>query len=188
MESIPRDTNFNELLPDDHVAGERDAPVTVIGYCDFECPYCGEAYPLLRSLRTDAPDRVRYVFRHFPLANKHPAAWLAAEAAEAAAAQGRFWDMHDVLFENQDDLDREGILELAEELGFDLDRFQDDVDRHRHAGRVARDVRTGAEAGVTGTPTLFVNGRIVEVESLRAAIDGAAAEQSARSDTRREAP
>ena len=141
----------------DHVRGPEDAPVTLVEYGDFECPYCGRAERIVRELLAERGD-VRYVWRHLPLTDVHPRAQLASEAAEAAAAQGRFWEYHDLLLEHQDELALPGLLAAAEQLGLDLDRFADDLRAHVGAARVAEDVDGADLSGVTGTPTFFLNG------------------------------
>jgi Na+/H+ antiporter NhaA len=140
----------------DHVRGPDAASVTVVEYGDFECPYCGQAEPAVRELLTEA--NVRYVWRHLPLPDVHPEAQLAAEAAEAAAAQGAFWPMHDLLFDRQDHLKPTDLIAYARELGLDEERFRTDLKRHSFAGRVAQDVESADLSGVAGTPTFFING------------------------------
>jgi len=142
----------------DHIRGPEEAPVTLVEYGDFECPHCGEAEPVVRELLSDFGD-VRYVWRHLPLSDVHPRAHLAAEAAEAAAEQGAFWDMHDVLLRHQDALRPGDLLGYAEQVGLDVERFTDDLQRHTGAARVAEDVDSADLSGVSGTPTFFVNGR-----------------------------
>jgi protein-disulfide isomerase len=142
----------------DHIRGPEDAPVTVVEYGDFECPYCGQAEPVVRELLADFGD-VRYVWRHLPLHDVHPSAQLAAEAAEAAAEQGAFWEMHDLLFERQDELRASQLVRHAEALGLDADRFRADLHGHRGASHVAEDLESADLSGVTGTPTFFINGR-----------------------------
>ncbi len=141
----------------DHVRGPGGAAVTVVEYGDFECPYCGRAEPVVRELLADFGD-LRYVWRHLPLSDVHPNAQLAAEAAEAAAAQGRFWEMHDQLLEHQGSLRPADLHAYAERLRLDLDRYHEDLGHHRHAARVEEDVDSADASGVTGTPTFFVNG------------------------------
>jgi Na+/H+ antiporter NhaA/predicted DsbA family dithiol-disulfide isomerase len=162
----------------DHIRGPEDAPVTLVEYGDFECPYCGQAEPIIRELLSGHGD-VRYVWRHLPLTDVHPNAELAAEAAEAAGAQGKFWEMHDRLLENQDALQPRDLLRHAEELGLDVERFHDDLRRHAYAGRVARDVESAELSGVSGTPTFFINGRrhygAYDVDSLASAVKAAKA-------------
>ncbi|AGZ42163.1 sodium/proton antiporter [Actinoplanes friuliensis DSM 7358] len=141
----------------DHVRGPADASVTVVEYGDFQCPYCGRAEPAVRDLITDTD--LRYVWRHLPLTDVHPQAQLAAEAAEAAAAQGKFWEMHDVLLDHQDKLRIMDLLRYAAELGLDTNRFHDDLMDHVHVTRVAEDLESADASGVSGTPTFFINGR-----------------------------
>jgi Na+/H+ antiporter NhaA len=158
----------------DHVRGPADAGVTLVEYGDFECPYCGRAEALIRDLVREFGDELAFVFRHLPLTDVHEHAELAAEAVEAAASQGRFWDMHDLLFAHQDALTIDDLLAYARELGLDVDRFAGEVMSRRYALRVARDVTSAEEGSVAGTPTFFVNGRrhhgAYDLESLSAAI------------------
>ncbi|HEY3505263.1 MAG TPA: Na+/H+ antiporter NhaA [Actinocatenispora sp.] len=142
----------------DHIRGPADAPVTVVEYGDFECPYCGLAEPVVRDLLADFGD-VRYVWRHLPLTDVHPNARLAAEAAEAAGEQDRFWEYHDVLLTHQDALRPADLLRYAEHLGLDTDRLHRTLRGHETAGQVAEDVESADLSGVSGTPTFFVNGR-----------------------------
>jgi Na+/H+ antiporter NhaA len=142
----------------DHLRGPADAPVTVVEYGDFECPYCGLAESVVRELLAERGD-VRYVWRHLPLTDVHPRAWLAAEAAEAAAAQGRFWEMHDLLMDHQDALKPVDLIGHAQALGLDVERFRSDLRTHAGRERVAEDVASADRSGVSGTPTFFVNGR-----------------------------
>jgi Na+/H+ antiporter NhaA len=142
----------------DHIRGADDATVTVVEYGDFQCPYCGRAETAIRQeLETDHD--VRYVWRHLPLTDVHPQAQLAAEASEAAAAQGKFWPMHDLLLTRQDNLTGLDLMRYANEQALDGQRFHDDIKRHVHAARIAQDVETADVSGVSGTPTFFVNGR-----------------------------
>jgi diadenylate cyclase len=142
----------------DHARGPKDAPVTLLKYGDYECPYCGEAHPVLKELQERVGQQVRFVFRHFPLDSAHPRARRAAQAAEAAASQGRFWEMHDLLYERQGELGEEDLMGYAAELGLDLRRFEEDLANDHHAWRIEEDRLGGDRAGVRGTPTLFVNG------------------------------
>jgi len=142
----------------DHIAGPNDAPVTLVEYGDFECPHCGEAYPILKSIQAHLGDQLRFVYRHFPLTQSHPHAQMAAEAAEAASEQGKFWEMHSLLFENQDRFSLDTFVELAARLGIDPDWFQQALEDGRFAGRVIADFNTGVRSGVNGTPTFFING------------------------------
>jgi protein-disulfide isomerase len=164
---------------EDHIRGPDDAPVTLVEYGDFECPYCGRAEPIVRELLTNLGDEVRYVFRHLPLTDVHPHAQLAAEATEAAESQGRFWEMHDLLFEHQDALTGRDLLRYAKELGLDVEQFRDELRRHEHAPRVARDVESAELSGVSGTPTFFINGQrhhgAYDIDTLTRAVKAARA-------------
>jgi len=142
----------------DHFRGPIDAPVTVVEYGDFECPYCGRAEPVVRELLQEFGD-VRYVWRHLPLSDVHANAQLAAEAAEAAARQDAFWEMHDLLFKHQDALRPRDLISYARELGLDFERFTDDLREHTGSARVAEDVDSADLSGVSGTPTFFINGQ-----------------------------
>jgi Na+/H+ antiporter NhaA/protein-disulfide isomerase len=142
----------------DHTRGPEDAPVTLVEYGDYECPYCGRAEPVVRELVSDFGDDLRYVWRHLPLSDVHPHAQQAAEAAEAAGAQGRYWEMHDKLFAHQDAQEEGELIQYARELGLDVDRFAEDLRRRTFARRVAEDVADADASLVTGTPTFFVNG------------------------------
>ncbi|MDX6238718.1 MAG: hypothetical protein QOG10_3533 [Kribbellaceae bacterium] len=141
----------------DHIRGPATASVTIVEYGDFQCPNCGQAEPVVRDLLTD--DDIRYVWRQLPLTDVHPQADLAAEASEAAAAQGKFWEMHDLLLDRQDRLRITDLLQYADELGLDRDQFHDQVKRHVFAGRVAQHVESADLSGVSGTPTFFINGQ-----------------------------
>jgi Na+/H+ antiporter NhaA len=170
---------YRDVDPErDHIRGPIDAPVTVVEYGDFECPYCGQAEPVVRELRRDFTD-VRYVWRHVPLNDVHPHAQLAAEAAEAAADQGAFWEMHDLLLDNQDALQPDDLVDYAELLGLDVERFTNSLREHTGAGRVAEDIDSADLSGVTGTPTFFINSRrqhgAYDIASLSAAVRAAGA-------------
>jgi protein-disulfide isomerase len=162
----------------DHARGPIDALVTVVEYGDFECPYCGQAEPVMRELLRDFGD-VRYVWRHLPLNDVHPRAQLAAEAAEAAAEQGAFWEMHDLLLAHQDALAPEDLIGYARQLGLDGERFTDDLRARVGAARVADDVDSADLSGVSGTPTFFINGRrhydAYDIATLSAAVRAAGA-------------
>jgi Na+/H+ antiporter NhaA len=142
----------------DHLRGPKEAPVTLVEYGDLECPYCGQAEPVVRELLRDFGD-LRYVWRHLPLTDVHPRAQLAAEATEAAAKQGKFWELHDLLLEHQDALRPPDLVRYAEELGLDVERFTEDLESHAGSARIAQDVDTADLSGVSGTPTFFINGR-----------------------------
>jgi Na+/H+ antiporter NhaA len=150
---------YVDVDPDrDHWRGPGEAPVTVVEYGDFECPYCGQAEPVVRELLRDFAD-VRYVWRHLPLNDVHPHAQLAAEAAEAAADQGAFWELHDLLLDHQDALRPDDLIGYAQQLALDVDRFTEDLRTHRGAARVAEDIDSADLSGVSGTPTFFINGQ-----------------------------
>ncbi|MDX6408754.1 MAG: hypothetical protein QOE13_1825 [Gaiellaceae bacterium] len=165
----------------DHIRGATEAPVTVVEYGDFECPYCGQAEPVVRELLRDFGD-IRYVWRHLPLNDVHPRAQIAAEAAEAAAEQGAFWEMHDLLLDNQDALQPNDLIAYAEQLGLDVERFTKSLHEHRGAAQVAEDVDSADLSGVSGTPTFFINSRrqhgAYDIDSLSAAVRAAGARAS----------
>jgi Na+/H+ antiporter NhaA len=169
----------------DHVRGPDDAPVTLLEYGDYQCPYCGQAEVAIRELIKSFGEDLRYVWRHLPLNDVHPDAQLAAEAAEAAAAQGRFWELHDLLLTHQDRLAPTQLAELAEEAGLDVERFWDELQRREYAERVAEDVATADASEVAGTPSFFINGRryqgAYDIQTLTAVV--AAAERRLRLTT-----
>jgi len=177
--SEPLTDLYRDVDPErDHVRGAMEAPVTLVEYGDFECPYCGQAEPVVRELLRDFGD-VRYVWRHLPLNDVHPHAQLAAEASEAAAAQGAFWGMHDLLLEHQHALQSDDLIAYADLLGLDPDRFADDLNEHLGAARVADDIDSADLSGVSGTPTFFINGRrhygAYDIATLSAAVRAAGA-------------
>ena len=141
----------------DHVQGPVDAPVTLVQYGDYECPYCGEAYPIVKEVQARMGERLRFVFRNFPISTSHPHAERAAEAAEAASAQGRFWEMHDTLYEHQQHLRDDDLRAYAEQCDLDLDRFDKEMAEHVHADRIHEDFMSGVRSGVNGTPTFYIN-------------------------------
>jgi protein-disulfide isomerase len=161
----------------DHVQGSAKAPVTLVEYGDYECPYCGEAYSVVKELQERLGDQMRFVFRNFPLAQAHPHAEHAAEAAEAAAAQGKFWEMHDMLYENQDALEDEDLVRYARALHLDVPRFVKEMEAGIYTERVREDFRSGVRSGVNGTPSFFINGArhdgAYDLASLLAAIEEA---------------
>jgi Na+/H+ antiporter NhaA len=162
----------------DHIRGPMSAPVTVVEYGDFECPYCGRAEPSVRGLLADFGD-VRYVWRHLPLTDVHPHAQLAAEASEAAAAQDSFWEMHDLLLDHQDALRPGDLMRYAAQIGLDQEQFAGDLRRHNGRGRVAEDVDSADLSSVSGTPTFFINGQrhygAYDITTLSAAVKAARA-------------
>jgi protein-disulfide isomerase len=161
----------------DHQRGPETAPVTLVEYGDYECPYCGQAYPIVKEIQRRVGDRLRFVFRNFPLTQSHPHAEHAAEAAEAAAAQEKFWQMHDYLFEHQRALDDAHLVHYALALHLDQERFEREMTEHVHSERVHEDFLSGVRSGVNGTPTFFINGvrhdESYELETLLAAIEAA---------------
>ena len=142
----------------DHVQGPADAPATLVEYGDFECPHCRQAYPIVKRIRSRMGARLRFAFRNFPLTELHPHAQHAAEVAEAAGAQGKFWEMHDRLFERQFALDDEHLIAYAEELGLDAGRVARELAARTYKARVRDDFMSGVRSGVNGTPTFFING------------------------------
>ena len=142
----------------DHIQGSSTAPVTLVEYGDYECPYCGQAYPMIKKVQRHLGNKLRcLVFRNFPLTEIHPHAQHAAEAAEAAAVQDRFWEMHDYLYEHQQALDDKYLEKYADKLGLNLAKFNIDMSSHVHAGRIREDFLSGVRSGVNGTPTLYIN-------------------------------
>lgn len=144
--------------PRDHVRGPATAPLTLLEYGDYECPYCGAAHPVLNEVQRIMGPELMFAYRHFPLTRIHLHAYQAAEAAEAAGAQGRFWEMHDLLYANQHRLTAPDLLAYAKALGLDLERFAADISEDRHAPKLREDFLSGVRSGVNGTPTLFING------------------------------
>jgi len=142
----------------DHIQGPRTAPVNLVEYGDYECPYTGQAYPIVKEIQKHLGDKLLFVFRNFPLREIHPRAKHAAEAAEAAAAQGKFWDMHDYLFEHQQALDDNHLLKNAAALGIDTDKFRSEMSGHIYTSMIDRSLGEGIASGVEGTPTFFING------------------------------
>ena len=142
----------------DHVEGDRNAPVMLVEYGDYECPDCLNAWPIVKKLRQEMGDRMAFSFRHFPQTSIHPHASAAAQAAEAAASQGKFWEMHDVLFANQKRLADLDMTHLALSAGLEVYRFQADFERASHVNRIREDVESATKSGVKGTPTFFING------------------------------
>lgn len=170
---------MTELTPplsaEDHVEGPAGAELELVMYGDFQCPYCAAAYPIVRRVREQLGPRLLFAFRHFPLRDVHPDAQRAAEAAEAAAAQGAFWPMHDRLYESRGALSRKDLISHATELGLDADRLGAELDSETHLERVERDLQSGLASGVTGTPGFFIGGRLhhgaFDAGSLTAALE-----------------
>lgn len=162
----------------DHSQGPADAPVTLVEYGDYECPYCGRAFPIVKRLQKEMGDRLRFVFRNFPLNTIHEHAGVAAQAAEAAASQGKFWEMHDLLFAHQDDLANEDLVRNALRLGLEVYRFESDLSGEVYARKIRDEFRSGVRSGVNGTPTFFINevryNGPLEYEALKEAVEKAA--------------
>jgi len=142
----------------DHIKGPDSAPITLVEYGDYECPYCGQAYPIIKQIQDYFGENLRFVFRNFPLAQVHPHAQKAAEAAEQAAAQNKFWNMHDFLYEHQQALDDKHLEKYAKVVGLDLERFDKDMKNHIHVPRIREDFLSGIQSGVNGTPSFYING------------------------------
>lgn len=143
----------------DHIEGSKNAPVKLVEYGDFDCPNCGEAYHVLKRVKEDSEDKLCLVFRYFPLKQLHKHALDAAYAAEAASRQNKFWEMHDMLFENQDALENEDLQKYAKALNLDMDQFIKDMKSDEVAEKVHEDFMSGVRSGVNGTPTFFINGK-----------------------------
>jgi protein-disulfide isomerase len=170
-----------QVTANDHARGPADASVTVIEYGDYECPYCRGAARDVHLLLDQYPDRVRFVFRNFPVPQLHPHAEQAAEAAEAAAAQGKFWEMYEILLQSASRLDTDSLRGYADRLGLDVGRFWRDLTSHAHAARIEGDVQEGIRNGVNATPKFYVNGKRIDgkvpleglVDEVRAALTAA---------------
>jgi len=163
----------------DHIQGLADAPIKLLEYGDFECPSCGQAYPIIKAIQQEFGDSLCLAFRHFPLTTTHSHAEHAAEAAEAAGAQGKFWEMHDLMFENQSALEDQDLARYAKVLGLDVDRLVGEILSGAYYDRIREDFKSGIRGGVNGTPTLFINGvrydDTLGFEALVAALTRAAA-------------
>jgi len=161
----------------DHIQGPATAPISLVEYGDYQCPYCGQAYPIVKELQDRLGKKLRFVFRNFPLSTMHPHAEHAAEAAETAGVHGKFWEMHDRLYENQEALDDGALVEYASALGIDQTQFTSEMTKHTQAARVREDFMSGARSGVNGTPTFFINGirhdDSFDFEVLLKAVEGA---------------
>jgi protein-disulfide isomerase len=142
----------------DHIQGLLTAPILLVEYGDYQCPYCAQTVEIVRSLQARLGDRLCYVFRHFPLTELHPDALRAAEAAEAAAVGHKFWEMHYQLFQHQSALNETNLWHYAQKLGLNVDKFKSDLNNKHHLRHIQEDMRMGEESGVDGTPTFFING------------------------------
>jgi protein-disulfide isomerase len=164
-----------EVSSRDHVQGPEDAPLTLVEYGDYQCPYCGAAYPVVKRLQRKLGKKLRFVFRNFPLTHSHPFALAAAEAAEAAALQGKFWEMNDEIYENQDELEPKLLPRWAEEVGVSLEKFSASLKNGSISKRIKEDRSSGIRSGVNGTPTFFINGARYDgppdFESMAAALN-----------------
>lgn len=166
-----------EVGENDHSSGSKDATITLVEYGDYECPHCARAYPIVKKVQEKMGDKMRFVFRNFPLTQMHPNALHAAEASEIADKQGKYWQMHDVLYENQDALDDESLKSYAGQIGLDAGKFAADLDNDTYEEKVREDFMGGVESGVNGTPTFFINGERFdgswEYENLLEALENA---------------
>jgi protein-disulfide isomerase len=142
----------------DHIQGDIDAPIALVEYGDYECPFCGEVYPVIKAIQDRVGDNLCFAYRNFPMTNVHPHAENAAQAAESAGAQGRFWKMHDVLFENQGALELDDLAEYAAAIGLDASHVLSDILNHTYEARIREDFKSGVRGGVNGTPSFFING------------------------------
>jgi protein-disulfide isomerase len=174
IEKLDLSRRYLTIHPDDHVQGSAEAAYTLIEYGDYQCPGCGRLFLVIRDLRAELGLMLRIAYRHYPFSGIHPQAQLAAEAAEAAGAQNRFWEMHDLLFENQGALAPKDLHRYAEQIGLDSKRFRDDVKARRYHHLVNEQFRRGVQDGVYGTPGLFINGirhnGALDFDALRARI------------------
>ena len=143
----------------DHAAGDANAPIEIVEYGDYQCPHCGRAHPIVKQLQKELGNELRFVFRNFPLDQIHPQAFTAAVATEAAARQGKFWEMHDIIFENQERLAAEDIFSYAKQIGIDLEKFAADIQLTELSDKVEADFESGLRSGVNATPSFFVNGQ-----------------------------
>ncbi len=170
-----------EVTDDDHVLGPADAPATLVEYGDYECPFCRGAFRDVHRLLDRYPGKIRFVFRNFPITQVHPHAEQAAEAAEAAAAQGKFWDMYELLLQDSSDLDLDSLLRYADRLGLDVARFRNEVVGNVYAEKISNDISEGIRNGVNQTPKFYVNGRRIDgkfpmeglVDAVRDAVEAA---------------
>jgi protein-disulfide isomerase len=143
----------------DHILGKNEAPLELVEYGDYQCPHCGHAYPIIKNIQRRLGADLKFVFRNFPLSEIHPDAFNAAVAAEAAGLQKKYWDMHDIIFENQQALDFENLFLYAKTIGLDLERFKNDIQKNTTTTKVEQDFESGVRSGVNGTPSFFINGK-----------------------------
>ena len=142
----------------DHFEGQADAPIILVEYGDYQCPHCGAAYPVIKKIQETFATQIKFVFRNFPLSESHPMAFAAAVATEAAALQDKFWEMHDIIFENQRGLSNEALFRMAKQIGLDVEQFSNDIQKDALSDKVEADFESGIRSGVNGTPSFFVNG------------------------------
>ncbi len=159
-------SNYYELSiapsSEDHIQGSLDAPIVLVEYGDYQCPYCGQAFPIVKQLQEDFGDNMAYIFRHFPLAQMHEHALHAAEAAELASDEGKFWEMHDMIYENQHSIDDISLTTMAKSLGMDEKKFMINLATDSKKDEVQADFMSGVESGVNGTPSFYINGKKYE--------------------------
>ncbi len=146
----------------DHFQGDLHAPIQLVEYGDYQCPYCGQAYGIVKNIQEKLGKNLLFVFRNFPLTEMHPHALTAAVASEVAAKHGKFWEMHDALYENQKNLSDSNIIQLAEEIGIDTEEFEKDFQNEEFVNKVQADFESGVRSGVNGTPSFYVNGKKYE--------------------------
>jgi protein-disulfide isomerase len=142
----------------DHIQGKPTAPIELVEYGDYQCPHCGHAYPIIKNVQQSLGADLKFVFRNFPIAEVHPDAFNAAVAVEAAGLQHKFWEMHDIIFENQQALDFESLFLYADSIGLDVERFKNDIQKNTVSDKVEMDFESGVRSGVNGTPSFFING------------------------------
>lgn len=182
MNNTAQDNNGQLAAPvdeaRDHVRGRNDAPVTLVEYGDFECPDCGATYPMVNELEKRMGDKLRFVYRYYPLVESHPHAEHSAEVAEAAGAQGKFWEMFDTLYQNQRHLGDADLMKYAREVGLDTQRVEHEMEEGTYERRVEEDMESGDASGVEGTPTFYINGQYYDgdysVEAMEKALERAA--------------
>jgi len=151
------------LNQDDHIQGDKNAPIELVEYGDYQCTYCGDAHPTIKAIQSKMGKDLKFIFRNFPLTQTHSNAQNAALAAESSAAQGKFWEMHDILFENQDNLKEEDLYKYAEEIGLDVEKFKNDLKNKTYRDKVQTDFEGGIRSGVNSTPSFYINGEKHEV-------------------------
>lgn len=166
---------INPVSDDDHIQGEKNAAITLVEYGDYQCPFCGQAYPVIKQIQQNYGSKLRFVFRNFPLSEYHPLAMAAAQTAEFAGTEGKYWEMHDLIFENQPKLTTEFLLSLAESLKLSPEKLKEVFSNETFENKIQSDFLGGVKSGVNGTPTLYINdvryAGLVDYQSLVSAID-----------------